>query len=114
MLAKSKRNSEILQYIFIIPFLGDIMVEKNNHFFVLVEGLNLDADIEQRICAELRNTAMKELAKIDTKGDLVIRDLPEQQELRRLINESIAQRGGGGGGGPGGGGGGGYIKQKEL
>jgi hypothetical protein len=42
---------------------------KDTKFEVELKGLNLPAEVEQRINTELQQTVLREIARIDTEGD---------------------------------------------
>ena len=45
-----------------------VKTEKGTDFILKVNGIELPADVRERIAAELRATLMRELAKTDTGG----------------------------------------------
>lgn len=48
----------------------------NTEFKVELKGLKLPDDVTKRIESEIRQTVMKEIAKIDLEGDLQVARLP--------------------------------------
>lgn len=46
---------------------------KSSEFIVRLDGLKLSADVEARINGEIQAVVMREVAKIDFRGDLVSR-----------------------------------------
>ena len=50
------------------------MSEKREDFQVVVEGLQLPKEVSKRLAAEIRLSVLKEIAKLDLKGDLVVRN----------------------------------------
>ena len=61
------------------------MSEKREDFQVVVEGLQLPKEVSKRLAAEIRLSVLKEIAKLDLKGDLVVKKLPKSQEFLKRI-----------------------------
>ncbi len=68
------------------------MATESSEFIVKLNGMKLSPADEARIAAEVRMTVMRELAKVDTKGDFGVR-IPHQEWLglwlERLAKEKI-------------------------
>lgn len=58
------------------------MKDQEREILAIFKGVDLPDEVFTRIAGELKNIVIKEIAKIDTKGDLVVKDLPEQRAIR--------------------------------
>lgn len=50
------------------------MSQQRNKFEVSISGLELPEEVAKRLESEIKKTALREIANMDTKGDLLIRD----------------------------------------
>jgi hypothetical protein len=60
------------------------MEKEQNIFEVVTNGLQLSTETREKLAIEIRKAVLNELAKLDLKGDLVIKKLPKGREF---INE---------------------------
>ena len=61
------------------------MNKRRKDFKVVIEGLNLPKDTQNRIANEIRRTVLREVASLDLRGDLVVKNMPKGKEFLENI-----------------------------
>lgn len=60
-------------------------------FIVRIEGLSLSKDVRNRLAGEMQAVVLRELAKLDTAGDLVAQ-LPRKEWLGLIASSRAIER----------------------